>query len=631
MMNRFNQILRYMYKPMVSFLDADHRTGLKLFNRELARHKFTVLATFAANIVSAIFEGSSIGILAIAVTTLTTQDLGVSFDFAPPVIRTPLIEWSQGLTTSTVFLALILFAVIAQILRSIFYYVSRRISIRLERRITQGLQEIITSKIMTMSYQTIDQYPSGFIESLIRQAGRMAGLISALNTLLLGAVLFTVYCFVMYKTSPSLTGVSFLLIVILSVGLTIVVRRLALYGKKMVVADIDTSRLTVEYLQLPRLLRVFNATKYAEKRMNMARNEALMYKEKANLTKIAVDPVVDIITMISAAAFLIAGFFLAGDQSPIVVANLLVFLLIFYRMIPQIKLLNQSRFVLAHVLPSLKVVAQFYSRETDIRWLNRGETCTDINQPIHFNNVTFRYPETQRTALSDLTFSIPPHKTTAIVGSSGSGKSTLLSLLLRLYSPTDGQISLGESDVSSISVGSWLDCIGTVDQDTYLIDSTVSENISFATDRHSQDDIIEAAKMARAHQFIMGLPKQYDTIIGERGHLISGGEKQRLSLARAFLRSPSLLVLDEPTSSLDAHIESEILSMLNEQQHLLTIFIIAHRLSTIRNADQIIVMDNGKIVELGTFEALQSKQGAFQKMWAEQYRRNVVDTDINFS
>ena len=137
--------------------------------------------------------------------------------------------------------------------------------------------------------------------------------------------------------------------------------------------------------------------------------------------------------------------------------------------------------------------------------------------------------------------------------------------------------------------------------------------------------------MARAHQFIMSLPKQYDTIIGERGHLISGGEKQRLSLARAFLRSPSLLVLDEPTSSLDSHIESEILSALNEQQHLLTIFVIAHRLSTIRNADQIIVMDDGKIVELGTFETLQSKHGAFQKMWAAQYRHSITDTNINNS
>jgi len=419
--------------------------------------------------------------------------------------------------------------------------------------------------------------------------------------------------------------------VILSIGLTIVVRRLSLYGKKMVAADIDTSRLTVEYLQLPRLLRVFNATKYAEKRMNVARNEALIYKEKANLTKIAVDPVVDIITMISAASFLVSGFFLAGDQSPIVVANLLVFLLIFYRMIPQIKLLNQSRFALAHILPSLKVVAQFYSRETDIKWLNRGEACAAIDETIHFNNVNFRYPETQRTTLSNLTFSIPPYKTTAVVGPSGSGKSTLLSLLLRLYSPTDGQIFLGESNVSSISVGSWLDCIGTVDQDTYLIDSTVSDNISFATDRHSQDDIVKAAKMARAHQFIMSLPKQYDTIIGERGHLISGGEKQRLSLARAFLRSPSLLVLDEPTSSLDSHIESEILSTLNEQQHLLTIFVIAHRLSTIRDADQIIVMDNGKIVELGTFATLQKQHGAFQKMWAAQYRHNITDTDINNS
>ena len=155
MMKWFKKLLRYMYELVVSFLDADHRTGLKLFNRELARHKFSVLATFAANVVSAILEGSSIGILAIAVTALTTQDLTTSFNFAPTAIRALLIDWSQDLTTSAVFLALILFAVIAQILRSIFFYVSRRISIRLERHITQGLQEIITSKTVSYTHLTL--------------------------------------------------------------------------------------------------------------------------------------------------------------------------------------------------------------------------------------------------------------------------------------------------------------------------------------------------------------------------------------------------------------------------------------------------------------------------------------------
>lgn len=620
--------MRNILKFMILFVDPDHRTGLKLFLKELARHKIAVAATFSANIVSAILEGSSIGILALAVTTLTTGNRTVSFDFAPPIVRNSLLEWAQSAGTSTVFIALILFAVIAQILRSVFFYISQRISIRLERRITGDLQELITRKIMAMSYKAISQYPSGFIESIIHQAGRIAELIGFLNSLLLGVVLFGVYCFIMYKTSPSLTGVSFLLILALTFGLTIAVRRLRLYSRKMVTAEMDTSRRTIEYLQVPRLLRVFNATNFAEKRINTARNVALLYNEKSKLAKILVNPIVDIIIMIFAASFLISGFLIAGDQSPTVVANLLVFLIVFYRMVPQIKLINQSRFRLAHILPSLKVVAEFYSHETDIAWLRKGQTCSAIEDPIHFKDVNFCYPGAEKNALSNLTFSIPLHKTTAIVGPSGSGKSTLLSLLLRLYSPTNGHILLGDSSVHSISVSSWLDCIGTVDQETYLMDSTVAKNISFATDRYTENDIIRAAKMARAHEFILRLPDQYETIIGERGHLISGGEKQRLSLARAFLRSPNLLVLDEPTSSLDTNIESEILEALNDQQHRLTIFVIAHRLSTIRNADQIIVLNNGKIVELGTFETLQSRHGEFQKMWNNQYRHNDRDEDV---
>jgi ABC-type multidrug transport system fused ATPase/permease subunit len=216
--------------------------------------------------------------------------------------------------------------------------------------------------------------------------------------------------------------------------------------------------------------------------------------------------------------------------------------------------------------------------------------------------------DTKRPILKGTTLTIPQGKTVAIVGTSGCGKSTLLRLLYRFYTPDNGTIRIGGKDISEYTTESVRKAIAVVPQDVVLFNDTIGYNIHYGNLNASWDEVVEAAKKAHLHETIMGLPNQYDTIVGERGLKLSGGEKQRVSLARAILKNAPILLCDEPTSSLDSHTELEIMNNLKEvsKGNDTTSLIIAHRLSTIQDCDMIAVMHEGKVVECGTHDELMS-------------------------
>jgi ABC-type transport system involved in Fe-S cluster assembly fused permease/ATPase subunit len=239
------------------------------------------------------------------------------------------------------------------------------------------------------------------------------------------------------------------------------------------------------------------------------------------------------------------------------------------------------------------------------------------NGEVRFDRVSFAY-DPQRPILHDISFVIPPGHKVAVVGPSGAGKSTLARLLYRFYDVESGRILVNGQDVRALTQQSLRAAIGIVPQDTVLFNDTLYYNIAYARPGASREAIEDAARSANIHDFISSLPKAYETVVGERGLKLSGGEKQRVAIARAILKNPKILIFDEATSSLDSHSEQAILESLRSAAENHTTLVIAHRLSTIVDADQIIVMKDGRIVEQGSHQQLLGREGLYANLWELQ-------------
>ena len=245
---------------------------------------------------------------------------------------------------------------------------------------------------------------------------------------------------------------------------------------------------------------------------------------------------------------------------------------------------------------------------------------------LDFENVVFRYANTVTDAVKDLNLQIEPGKTYALVGASGAGKSTILSLILRLYDPTSGRVKIDGRDLRTITQKSLRQQIGLVTQETFLFHDTIFKNIQFGRLDATPEEVYEAAHTAFAHDFIMAQPKGYDTVIGDKGCLLSGGQQQRLAIARAVLKNAPILLLDEATSSLDSESEKQIQQALEKLTAGRTVIAIAHRLSTVLSADQIVVMDSGRIKEIGTHSELLEKSGYYRRLYDHQFNRIEDET-----
>jgi ATP-binding cassette subfamily B protein len=234
--------------------------------------------------------------------------------------------------------------------------------------------------------------------------------------------------------------------------------------------------------------------------------------------------------------------------------------------------------------------------------------------PVTFDRVAFRYDKDGDWTLRDITLDVPTGSKVALVGETGSGKTTLGYLVARLYDADEGSVAIDEIDVRDVTLSSLADAVGVVSQDTYLFHASIRDNLSFARPDATDEEIEQAAVAAQVHDLIASLPEGYDTLVGERGYRFSGGEKQRIAIARTILRNPPVLVLDEATSALDNRTERAVQQALDELAAGRTTIVIAHRLSTIRDSDQIVVLSHGEIVERGTHDELMEAGGAYERL-----------------
>lgn len=270
-------------------------------------------------------------------------------------------------------------------------------------------------------------------------------------------------------------------------------------------------------------------------------------------------------------------------------------------------------------LVSYERIMDLYQAEPEIVDVAVPLVLTGLKDEIRFNHVDFSY-ETGQSILEDVTFVMPRGQVTALVGSSGSGKTTTTRLLTRLYDPTGGEVLIDGHDIRQYSMASLRQHVGIVSQDVELIDGTIRENIMYGTPTASEEELLIAVMAAKLAEFIEGLPKGFETQVGERGIKLSGGQKQRIAIARVFLKNAPILILDEATASLDNESERHIQASLDNLLEQKTSLVIAHRLSTVLNADTILVMDKGRIVEQGNHEALLANHGRYEELYLAQFK-----------
>lgn len=297
------------------------------------------------------------------------------------------------------------------------------------------------------------------------------------------------------------------------------------------------------------------------------------------------------------------------------IVSFVLYLGMFYQ---PLSALGQVMENLQQALAGAERVYEVLDTEPDVKEKENAIELKDVKGRITFNHVSFYY-RPDAYVLKDVSFDIKPGQMVAFVGPTGVGKTTIMSLIARFYDPVEGSIEIDGVDIRDVTLRSLRDNISMVLQDVFLFNGTVAENIAYGTDNATMDEIIEAAKIACAHEFITSFPDGYNTYIGERGINLSGGQKQRLAIARAVLRNTPILILDEATSSVDAETERQIQNAIDNLASSRTILIIAHRLSTVRKADTIIVLDNGQIVEQGTHQELIKRGGLYSYLCSMQF------------
>jgi subfamily B ATP-binding cassette protein MsbA len=385
----------------------------------------------------------------------------------------------------------------------------------------------------------------------------------------------------------------------------------------------DITSVLQETISGVKIVKAFGMEDFENKRFMKETRDFFRLVLRIVRVRNASSPLTEFLSVIVGAFIIYYGGLLVLEKNTITASQFLGFLFAIFQMMPPIKELSSVNNRIQEASAAGDRIFEILDTEPDIKNAPDAIELKEFQKTIHFRNVSFKYDDSEEWVLNDINFSVNKGEIIALVGPSGGGKSTLVDLIPRFYDPTEGSIVLDEFDIRKYTLQSLRAKMGIVTQETFLFNTTIRENIAYGLTDCPMEKIIEAAKTANAHNFIMEMPQQYETIIGERGVKLSGGQRQRLTIARALLKNPEIMIFDEATSALDNESEILVQEAIERLMKNRTTFVIAHRLSTIRNATKIIVIDRGKITQQGTHEQLiADEKGLYKKLYEMQFRDN---------
>ena len=520
----------------------------------------------------------------------------------------------NGPTTALIFLGL--FLALMTLFKTSCYFASSAVMIPLRTGVVRDIRIMVYAKVMRLPMGFFSEERKGDI--IARMSGDVGevenSITSSLDMLIKSPIMIILYFITLIATSWKLTLFTVLVLPAMGWLMGKVGRKLKRQSLEAQGKWSDTMSQLEETLGGLRIIKAFIAEDRMINRFTRCSNELRDAVNKVAMRQALAHPMSEFLgTILIVSVLWFGGALILGHNSSLTAPTFIFYMVILYSVINPLKDFAKAGYNIPKGLASMERVDKILKAENNIKEIPNPKPLTGMNDRIEFKDISFSY-DGKREVLKHVNLTVPKGKTVALVGQSGSGKSTLVDLLPRYHDVQGGDITIDGTSIKDVRIADLRSLIGNVNQEAILFNDTFFNNIAFGVENATMEQVIEAAKIANAHDFIMEKPEGYNTNIGDRGGKLSGGQRQRVSIARAILKNPPILILDEATSALDTESERLVQEALERLMKTRTTIAIAHRLSTIKNADEICVLYEGEIVERGRHEELLDLDGYYKRL-----------------
>ena len=565
------------------------------------------------------FEGISIGLLIPAIKGILGGDF--SFVGTKRILGSILHTFPQIFEgrNSNVFTLLVGLIFLAATAKNIFKYLSSVTTLFQVRRLTKHLRSLIYERYLSFGKLFFDRNSLGHLHQiLISYSVQIGAELGQIHSALNNFFMLVVYLVIMFVISWKLTCLILISFPILYHSLQWLMRRISETSKAYAASYSEFGKKIYNALSCIPLVKAYTNEEKEQKWFLKANDSVERFECSMDKKRLLVNPFQEIILLCVVLLLVSAMAFLLFRERAGEISGYMVFFLVLKRSITSFGFFNDFIAHISAVMGPISEVLTIFDDKDKFFIPNGRVNFTGLRENIELCDLNFSYSE-GRQVLRGVTLSIEKGKMTAIVGPSGSGKTTLTHLLLRFYDSSPGAIKIDDADIRDFTLESLRSKMAFVSQETFLFNASLRLNLAYGLDGTvTQEEIVEAVKKARLYDFIARLPEGFETEIGDRGVQLSGGEKQRVAIARALLKKADILLLDEATSALDSRTEKMVQESLDELTRDKTTIVVAHRLSTIRHAHNIVVLEDGRVVEQGSLTALLGQKGKFYQYWQEQ-------------